>query len=217
MRWLRARPMAASIVRSLLSVVVALAGACTYGPVEHSASVTQVVRLGDTHRAIIVLRLDTFRRPTRLSAFPDGGKWRYSARGSAQYLVDALGRDVALLAEQDAPSDVWESFDSRIVGLEGDSVGYLRLTGCPKGGECHPALQHSRVYRLSVRGNLGAVDSVPDGAGLPGQMAARRPNEQNYVRFGTIGDTVTGRFEEGGEGRPLFWVRSDGSLQVVGG
>lgn len=46
-------------------------------------------------------------------------------------------------------------------------------------------------------------------------MAARRPGEQNYVRFATMGDTVTGRFMENGEVEPLFRVRGDGSLQAV--
>lgn len=199
---------------SLITSAV-LAAACTYGPEEHTASVTQILRLGDTFRAIVVVRHDTFRRPTGLSAFPDGGRWRYSERGSAQYLVDARGRHVALLSEQEASTEVWESFGTRIAGLQDDSVAYLRLSGCPKGGECHPALQRSTTYRLTVHGELSRVDSIPADAGLPGQMAARRAGEQSYVRFVTMGDTVAARFEEGGEPEPLFLVRSDGSLQVL--
>lgn len=45
-----------------------------------------------------------------------------------------------------------------------------------------------------------------------GALDARRPGEVAYVRFGTRGDTVTGRFEEGGEARALFLATADGSL-----
>lgn len=61
-----------------LAFLVALApSACTYGPEERSATVSQVVRLGDSYRAIVVARYASFQRPTGLRAFPDGGKWRY--------------------------------------------------------------------------------------------------------------------------------------------
>ncbi|MDH3223371.1 MAG: hypothetical protein OEO23_06615, partial [Gemmatimonadota bacterium] len=93
----------------------------------------------------------------------------------------------------------------------------VRLTGCPRGGECHPTLQRAVTYRLSLSGQVSRVDSVPPAAGLPGQTEARRPGEQNYVRFGTAGDTVTARFEPGAEAVRLFWVNPAGVLHVVEG
>jgi hypothetical protein len=203
-------------MKSATVLSVALGAACTYGPDEQTGSAAQIQRLGDSYRAIVVVRRDRFRRPTGLSAFPDGGKWRYSARAALYYLVDARERDVVLLAEQEAPDEVWESFDARIVGLDGDSVAFVRLTGCPRAGECHPRRQRSMVHRLSTHGELRGVDSVPSGAGLPGEMIARSPGEEHYVRFGTRGDMVTARFEDGGEPEPLFRVLSDGVLRIVG-
>lgn len=198
---------------SVLAVTLALA--CTYGPPEHRVTVEQVVRLGDTYQALVVVRHDTFRPPTGLSAFPDGGKARYERRGSATHWIDARSLTSRLLIRVEAPDSVWESHGARIAGLGGDSVAYLRLTGCPRGGECYPGIDRTAVFRLTLSGGVTRVDSVPAGTGLPGSMAARAPGEQAYVRFGTRGDSVTARFEEGVERRVLFRAGPGGSLTAI--
>jgi hypothetical protein len=212
--WMRMNNIAL-IRASVVAAAVVTATGCTYAPPEDHASVVQVVSRGDSYEALVVVRHERFRRPTRLSAWPDGGKRRVLDQQSLQYLVHAESRSVTMLARQEAPDSLWESFGAGIRGLEGDSVAYIVLTGCPKGGECHPPLQQSIVLRLSKGGVMQRVKEVPAGAALPGTMAARREGERNYVRFGTNGDTVTARFTEGEANMPLFVVHSDGSLTGV--
>ncbi len=195
--------------------LAAVGYACTYGPPEERADVVQIVRLGDSYRALAVVRHDAFRRPTGLSAFPDGGKVRYLRRDAVEYLLDAGQRRSRTLAHQDAPDSLWESFDAHTVGLQDDSIAYVSLTGCLRDGECYPALQRRELRRLTTGGDEQVVDRVPDDAGLPGTMGARRPGEATYVRFGFAGNTITARFEEAGPATPLFLVRPDGSLEPV--
>ena len=193
-------------------LAVLVVAACTYGPPEERATVEQVVRIGDSDRALVLVRHDVVRQPTGLSAFPDGGRWRFDARASIQYLVEARTRGIRMLARQDAPLPLWESFDVHVVGVEGDTVAWLRLTGCPRGGECHGDLQRSLAYRLSLSGGAMPVEAVPPDARLPPQRLGRRIDEADYVRFTTRGDTVAARFTEGEEPEPLVRVEPDGSL-----
>ena len=202
--------------RTGLWVVTALISACTYAPPEQRATLEQVVRVGDSDRALVLVRHDTYRRPTGLAAFPDGGRWRFEARSTTQYLVEARSREVRMLARQDAPQEVWESFDAHVVGVQGDTAAWIRLTGCSRGGECHPALQRSLVHRLSLSGGATPVEAVPPGVTLPPQRAGRRPDEADYVRFSTRGDTVFARFAEGAELEPLVRLEPDGSLVPLG-
>jgi hypothetical protein len=57
--------------------------------------VEQIVRLGESFRAVVVVRRDTFRRPTGVGRFPDGGKWKYTARrpGERAYVRFGLQHD----------------------------------------------------------------------------------------------------------------------------
>ena len=147
--------------------------ACTYGPAEDSARAVQIVPLHDSFAAIVVVRYDRYRRPTGLNTFPDGGKWRYESRSAYEYLIDADARTVEPLGSQGARDDVWESFDAHVRGLEGDSVAFLALTGCPRGGECHPGLDETELLRVSLDGTSTPVSEVPPSVALPGTMARR--------------------------------------------
>lgn len=188
------------------------AAACTYGPVERHAEIAQIVRLGDSYRAVAVIQRDVFQRPTGLSTFPDGGRWRLLERRASQFLLDADAGRAVRLASQEAPDSLWESFNAHIAGVEGDSAMYLRLTGCPRGGECYPALSNQVFLRLTVTGSSRAADQMPPHAVLPGTMLARVSGEQHYVRFSTSGDTITVRLEDDGPYRPAFLVESDGTV-----
>lgn len=193
------------------------AAACTYGPVERHAEIAQIVRLGDSYRAVAVIRRDVFQRPTGLSTFPDGGRRRLLERRASQFLLDVDAGRAVRLASQEAPDSLWESFNAHIAGVEGDSAMYLRLTGCPRDGECFPALSNQVLFRLTVTGGSGAADQVPPHAVLPGTMLARRSGERHYVRFTSSGGTIAVRLEEDGPYRPAFLVRSDGTVVSIGG
>ena len=206
-----------SVTRGLLLCASAvLLAACTYAPPEERIRILQVIRVGDARRAIAVVQHEEVRRPTGLSTFPDGGRWRTLRRRGIAFLLDAGSREISVLATLDAPDELWESFTPWLAGLEGDSVAYLRLTGCPRGGECHPALQRQRAVRVVLGGDVRPVADIPSGVGLPGTMLAREPGEVRYVRFSTNADTITARFEEDGPYVPLFRIRVDGTAEVVG-
>jgi hypothetical protein len=207
-------------VRRLCGAVVGFValwlGACTYGPEEQRIRIEQIVPLGDSFLALVTVRHDRFRPPTGLSAFPDGGKALILRRRALQYLVDGRERTARLFVEREAPDELWESFHMRVAGLDGDSVVYVAMTGCPRGGECWGELQRTSYHRVTMDGSVRAVDGVPDRAGLPGTMLARRQGEVNFIRWSTDRDTVTVRLLEGGPFEPSFVVSEDGTLTAVG-
>jgi hypothetical protein len=191
--------------------------ACTYGAPEERATVSQVVRLGDSHRAVALIRRDTFRRPTGLNAFPDGGRWAFLQRQASQVLLDVESGRAVLLATQEAADSLWESFDAHISGVSADSVLYLSLTGCDRNGECYPELMNRELLRVSIRGDVRAADAVPADAALPGTMLARGRDEEYHVRFLTTHDTIAVRLEDDGPYRPMFRVAPDGTVVEIGG
>jgi hypothetical protein len=193
-----------------------LALGCTYGPVEERATVEQIVRLGDSYLAVAVIRHAVFQQPTGWSTFPDGGVWRIHEQRALEFLLDAENCSAVLLASQEAPDSLWQSFSAHVVGVESDSVFYLRLRGCPRKGDCGPSTRQAN-YRLSTGGAVSPVERVPPAAILPGEMLAPAPGEQHYVRFSTSRDTITVRLEYPGPYRPMFVVGSDGSLAASGG
>lgn len=196
-----------------VTCVVLAVASCSWGPVEEEARITHLVRLGDSYRAVLLIRHEVFQRPTgSLNTFPNGGTLRFLERRASQFLLDAREGTAVPLESREAPDSLWESFAAYVGGVEGDSAVYIRLTGCPRGGECHDALQKTALFRLTVAGRVSPARRVPSDAPLPGSMIARAPGERNYVRFGTWGDTVTARFEEGAPYRPLFVVHPGGSV-----
>ena len=176
----------------------------------------QIVRVGDSYQALVVTQYERFRSPTGLTAFPDGGRARVLERQARLYLVDASQRSVSVLTSQAAPDSVWESFSLSVRGLEGDTIAYVQLTGCPKNGECFPGLLRSLTLRVSMAGQVQAVREIPADVRLPGLMLARRLGEEHYVRFSSDGDIVTARFEEDAPYEPLLEVQPDGSLRTIG-
>lgn len=49
--------------RCALLFFAMFASSCTYGPEEHAVKLEQIVRLGDSFDAIVVIRYDGYRRP----------------------------------------------------------------------------------------------------------------------------------------------------------
>ena len=201
----------------LVGFLLCLPAGCTYGPEEERTVVVQIVQFEDSYDALLLLQHDTYRRPTGLSAFPDGGKWRFVEREAIQYVLDASRRTARVLTRHLAPDSLWESFGLGIRGLEGDSVAYVVMTGCPRGGECYPALLKASRFRVSLDGEIQVIDTIPPGARLPGNMLARREGEERYVRLTSGSEGISGLFEEGGAFEPLFTVEIDGTVVATGG
>jgi hypothetical protein len=211
-RWLPSSP------RTLLTVLLIVIAACGYGPVEEAAGVTHLIRLGDSYRAVLVVRQRVFQQPTgSLNTFPNGGNARVLERRTLQYLIDAEEGVATLLASQEAPDSMWEGFTAYVHGVEGDSAVYVRLTGCPRapGGECHEALRKKAFFRLTASGRVRDVPFVPSDVRLPPSRGSRAPGERNYVRFGTSGDTITAKLEEDGPYRAIFLLQPDGRLPGI--
>jgi hypothetical protein len=203
---------------AIVAGVILAVTSCTYGPVEEEARVTHLIRLGDSFRAVVMVQHTIFQRPTgSLNTFPNGGNLRFLERGVSQVLIDARERYAVQLASQAAPDSLWESFAAYVAGVEGDSAVYVRLSGCPRGGECHDALHKTVLFRLTVAGQVSPAQRVPSDAPLPGSRGSRAPGEKNYVRFSTSRDTITARLEEGGPFNPMFLVQPDGSVIPIGG
>jgi hypothetical protein len=200
-----------------VGLAVSLLAGCTYAPEERRVTVEQVVRFGDGYDALVVVRYDRFRRPTGLSAFPDGGKQRMLGRRATLYRTNAIERTAHALARTTASDAVWESYDVHVRAIEADSVAYLASTGCPMGGECHPPLQRTELLRVTSGGEARKVAEIPAGAGLPGVMLAREPGEQRYVRWSSTADVVSARLDERGAYEPAFQVGDDGSLTSIAG
>jgi hypothetical protein len=202
---------------STLLAILILVAACTYGPEEQRVTIGQIIRVGESPQALVAIQYERFQSPTGLSAFPDGGKSRVHERLARLYLLDVIERTALLLTAQTAPDSLWESFSAGVVGLEGDSVAYLRMTGCPREGECHPQLQVTVTLHVTTGGEVRVVPEAPANSSLPGRMLARRPGEDQYVRFSTEGNVVTARFVEDAPFQPVFEVRNDGSMSGIGG
>lgn len=197
----------------LLGAVLLHAVGCTYGPEEGRATLPQVVPLGDSYRALVVVEHERFRPPTGLSTFPDGGRRRHLARRARVVLIHARERTAEPFPWQAAPDSVWESFHLGVRGVEGDTVAYLAMTGCPRGGQCPPGLRATLAFRLSTAGGLRRIPDLPADTDLPGTMLARRSGEERYVRYRVRAGTLEARFRVDGAYSPLFRVGPDGSLR----
>lgn len=200
-----------------LALAVVIGGSCTFGPEQERTVVSQIIGLGDSFEALIVVQYERYRAPTGIHAFPDGGKTQVLEQRAMMYWVNAAERNARLLVEEEAPDSLWESFSASVQGLIGDTVSYLVLTGCPRQGQCYPRLQKAASLRVSTDGRVDAVQDLPGGASLPGVMLGRQPGEAHYVRFSTEASFVTARFDEQAAYEPIWEVRRDGRLVGVGG
>lgn len=191
--------------------------ACTYGPPRERSVTGQIVKLGDSYAALVLINHERLREPTGLSAFPDGGKARILEKRATIYHVDATPAKASRVAGFKATDDRWESFSVWVAGIDEDGTVHVRQNGCPRGQACGPDRIRSTYWRLHLDGRLEPIPELPPTARLPGVMLARRPGERNYVRFSTSGDTITARFDEGGSPEPVFSVAPDGSLHPIPG
>jgi hypothetical protein len=85
--------------------------ACTYGPPELQISNrNHVARRSDAQFAFAV-RLSWVRRPTGISTFPDGGRWRTLNEAGAVYVCDTLSLDVTRLWSVERPAEIRSAFE----------------------------------------------------------------------------------------------------------
>jgi hypothetical protein len=143
-------------------LVAVLVLGCTYGPAEDHANVQNVALRPDGARVAVIVKYERIRRPTGLSAFPDGGVARVLAQRAHLYVVDLRSRTIVYRGELPAPLSNRVAFNPWLMGWNGDAV-YFKITGCPgsPGAECYGPLVRTSVYALSATGRLTPVGAAP--------------------------------------------------------
>jgi hypothetical protein len=116
----------------LLLVIISTLGtsavACTYGPPELQVSIANhVTRRSDALFAFAV-HYAWVRRPTGLSAFPDGGRWRTLNEAGAVYTCDTLSLAVERLWQSDRPDGIRSGFEPWMGPWTEDGL-YVSLRG----------------------------------------------------------------------------------------
>ena len=199
-------------VLGLVGALVLASTSCTYGPEVHAAGIEQAVHVPDTRTALVVVRRDVLRRPTGLAAFPDGGRVRYVTREAFLYRVDALARSATRLHSLNAPGDLRGSFRAWVRGLEGDTLAYYEIAGCPESRPCRPEVETALWFAVRGDGRVDALADAPQDPSLPGVMLAARPGEEHFLRVSATAEVLRVRLDPGAPFTPLFRVQSDGSL-----
>ncbi len=201
-----------------MALAAALASsACTYGPAQDSATITQVVRLPVGGEALVTVQRMVARSPTGLSAFPDGGRLRVLEREGIIYRVDGQAGVSTRVAAHRPADTQWESYTLWVAGFSADGSVFVRASGCPRGGECHPELTHATLYLLTPDGQLEPVEMLPEDVSLLGESLAPAPNETDYVRYSRDSETISVRTRPDGDFRPAFRISPSGALSPEGG
>lgn len=217
------RPLADLLaILPLLAVALSSSG-CTYGPPEERHRVRSVFRIPDTHRVLLAVGHDRYRPPTGINRFPNGGVPRYLGKRVTVYSGDAQVPRLTTLDTVAVPRSVWQGLGVDLVAWDGRHA-YLQLHGCSAGrdscyersGDSIYSVQRGIYFRVRPDARPERVDSVPEGAGLPGYSAAPMAGEQNYTRIRIARRGVEARTEEEGPYQLVYRLRDDGSLEAVG-
>lgn len=194
-----------------------VATACTYGPAESHARVVQVVRVGTGPRALVVVQHDVTEAPTGLGSFPDGGRARVPEQVAILYEIDGIERGVREVLRHTPPDEQWESFNAWVGGITPTGTAYLRFSGCPRSGECHPDLTVTSYYGVTPGGLIQPVPEMPDDAWLAGSSLAPMEHEAVYLRYGIDEAGVTVLSVAGGDPTLAFRLDPEGGLTPVEG
>jgi hypothetical protein len=148
---------------SVFIVTLALTTACTYGPVRERVEIVNGWLSTDAKTLYVAVRQSSFREPTGLAAFPDGGKERLVARELRIFRVDLPTGTIALVKVQPALDTEWETLLPSIWSVTPEGV-YVLFTGCPKGGECYPSLSRRTLYFFNLLGGKSKAGLVEEPA-----------------------------------------------------
>ncbi len=84
--------------------------ACTYGPPELHVTVANHAPQREDARFAFAVHYAWMRRPTGLSTFPDGGRWRVLAEAAAVYICDTLSLETGRLWTATPPANMRSGF-----------------------------------------------------------------------------------------------------------
>ncbi len=125
----------------VLFLVFALGiSACTYGPPELGKRVTNHVARGEDAQFAFAVRLAWMRRPTGLSAFPDGGRWKVLAEAAAVYTCDTLSLRTTRIWNAPRPETIRAGFEPWMGPWDADGI-YVSLRGYRRPGPDHATLE----------------------------------------------------------------------------
>ncbi|MDH3455387.1 MAG: hypothetical protein OER90_00980 [Gemmatimonadota bacterium] len=147
----------------VLGVISILLGmsvpACTYGPPELQITIANHVARRTDQQFAFAVRFTWVRRPTGLSTFPDGGRWRTLNEAGAVYICDTLSLDVKRLWHADRPAEIRSAFEPWMGPWTEDGV-YFSLRGYRRPGPDRSTLvRHD--YLIDSAGRANAVADEP--------------------------------------------------------
>lgn len=183
-----------------------LAVACTHADPEIQARTRNVALSPDGEYLAVMVEYQRLRRPTGLTAFPDGGITKTLDQRADLYVVDLSTRSMVFEGSVPAPGDRQISFSPWLVGWTTDRRVYFKITGCPdlKGSICQGHLNGRSLYAYTVGGTIAEVASA-DGAVLVSKIIAK----SKYVTAGTESYGVSFTQEYGANRTPLLQFVGD--------
>lgn len=145
----------------MASLALALT-ACTYGPPELQVAVANHAPQRHDARFAFAVHYAWMQRPTGLSTFPDGGRWRVLAEAAAIYVCDTVTLDTRRLWKAERPASMPSGFTPWMSEWEDDAV-WVSLRGYRS--TAHTPDTFERIdYRIDATGRaVAATDPPPYG------------------------------------------------------
>lgn len=142
--------------------------ACTYGPPELQVVIENHVASHRDAEFAFAVRFSWVRRPTGLSSFPDGGRWRTLNEAAAVYICDTLSLDVERLWQARRPGEIRSTFRPWMGPWTDDGI-YVSLRGNRRPGSDRATFVRYD-YLVDQEGRARSVTQEP-----PRQPATSEP------------------------------------------
>ena len=202
---MRHSPIAGLQLLSALALI-ALAPACTYGPVQERTRIENARERFNSHSFAVALNWQRFRAPTGLSKFPDGGTPLVLGQAALFYACDVDSSRARLLARITRPKGMESGFEPWVMGWGSDCL-YVKLTGRRYSWR-HGAVGdlNMRFYRVGLDGTCAQVPGIPDLVGPNGRSWSPMRGETTYLRVSAGYDSIDVYLEERQGRRGAFIV-----------
>lgn len=151
--------------RFLIVAMLFLTG-CTYGPVEERVRIENGRISEDSSALLVAVTKCSYREPTGISRFPDGGTWRIVSQEVRLFRCDLKTGLVSFVGSHPAPESVWTSFESRVWSVAAEGT-YVLLTGCAKGSECYGPQNRREIYLFDQQGRVSRIASPTEPSRSP--------------------------------------------------
>jgi hypothetical protein len=203
-------------LHAAISVAWALlfTSSCTYAPPSTRVRIENVLRYPKSAALAVLVVRTTFRQPTGLSTFPDGGKPKLLGDEAVIFLCDLASGEIRELARYVENGSQRLSFAAWLQGWSGGAL-YFVTTGCDAGSsECWGKLVTRKAYRIAPEDPAVRPVAAPPTtfeAG-PNSPLARSPGETSYIRVSTSGNEIKVTATDPDHFQPALELRPDGTL-----